>query len=80
MNSPAEVKLVNAIITAYHTTRLSETPAANHILSKYFVQNALEEFRHETFNAIRHCDDCDFSTVESDIMICPNKECRGVVG
>jgi len=35
-----KVKLVNAIINAYHTTRLGDTPFAQHILSKAFVKDA----------------------------------------
>jgi hypothetical protein len=35
-----KVKLVNAIINAYHTTRLGDTPFPQHILSKAFVKDA----------------------------------------
>jgi len=35
-----KVKLVIAIINAYHTTRLADTPVAQHILSKAFVKDA----------------------------------------
>ncbi len=38
------VVLVNAVITAYHTTRLSDCPVATHVLSKHFVQKALAEY------------------------------------
>jgi hypothetical protein len=35
-------KLVEQVLTAYHTTRLAEVDATTHILSKYFVQNAAD--------------------------------------
>lgn len=28
----------------------------------------------------RHCDDCDFTTAQSDVTICPDAACRGSVG
>jgi hypothetical protein len=37
-----KVKLVIAIINAYHTTRLADTPVAQHILSKAFVKDAFD--------------------------------------
>jgi hypothetical protein len=40
MTDEGKVELVNAIINAYHTTRLGDTPFAQHILSKAFVKNA----------------------------------------
>jgi hypothetical protein len=40
MTEEGKVELVNAIINAYHTTRLGDTPFAQHILSKAFVKNA----------------------------------------
>lgn len=79
-NTPAEIKLVEEIISMYHTTRLSEVPFADHILSKPSVQHALANLRQDTLSMIRHCDDCDFSTIHDDVSICPDKGCNGIVG
>ena len=43
--------LIDAIISAYHTTRLIDTPAAMHILSKSRVQEAFATFERDTFAA-----------------------------
>lgn len=40
---PAAI-MVNTIIGAYHTTRLADTPASLHILSKRHVQKAVANF------------------------------------
>lgn len=29
---------------------------------------------------LRNCDDCDFSTTEQDVTVCPDRACRGSVG
>lgn len=42
---------------------------------------ALEDIRRVTLNhadRFRDCDDCDFSTVDTDCVVCPH--CRGSVG
>ena len=39
----AEIDLINAIISAYHTTRLREIPAALHILRKDRVRRMFDE-------------------------------------
>jgi hypothetical protein len=40
MTEEGKVELVNAIINAYHSTRLGDTPLPQHILSKAYVKNA----------------------------------------
>jgi hypothetical protein len=40
MTEEGKVELVNAIINAYHATRLGDTPFPQHILSKAFVKDA----------------------------------------
>lgn len=42
-----KVALIDAILSAYHTTRLSTTPAAEHILSKDGVQRAFAALRNK---------------------------------
>lgn len=40
------------------------------------VQRLGQEY--DAGHVTRHCDDCDFSTAATDVVICP--ECRGTVG
>ena len=44
MASEIEKELIDQIISAYHTTRLSDVPAAVHILSKDAVQKAFANY------------------------------------
>ena len=44
IEAAARAKLIDEIIAMYHTTRLRETPASTHILSKERVQYAFEEY------------------------------------
>jgi len=57
--SPEALALVNAIISAYHSTRLSEVPAAKHVLSSPMVQKAWAD----AFPAASADTDSDIATV-----------------
>ena len=54
-------ELINKIILAYHTTRMTSTPVADHILSKGYVTNAFDElFDDETEEPTEEQLDFDF--------------------
>jgi DNA-binding FadR family transcriptional regulator len=46
-----EKKLITAIISMYHTTRLSDTPFADHIHSKAIVRAAFASYREAALTA-----------------------------
>lgn len=37
-----KIALIDAIISMYHTTRMRDTPAADHVLTKRVVQDAFD--------------------------------------
>lgn len=46
-----EKKLISAIISMYHTTRLSDTPFADHIRGKAIVREAFADYREAALTA-----------------------------
>lgn len=54
MTTDLRIELIEAIINAYHTTRLGDTPYATHILSKEFVKKAFDNL--ETSFTEGQCD------------------------
>ena len=61
--------------TAWADQRLAE---AYDLVAEVVATHAIAEDKAE--NAVRHCDDCDYSTTEADVTVCPDQRCRGHVG
>ena len=53
-------ELINKIILAYHTTRMTSTPVADHILSKGYVNAAFDELFDEPEETTEEQLDFDF--------------------
>jgi hypothetical protein len=52
MPNSIEVRLVNTIISMYHTTRLKDTPISEHILEKECVKEIFDEMKQIQTNLI----------------------------